>query len=281
MAKPPLTAIRETIVKHLPATVLVRNDTITVGKVWLTEPPKETPYPAWLVGFGAEADLTESLDEHEENAITPQAVTGESHTYLTGDTHTKLDEKDVAAVTQVTGTRAGGPYTFVVNTDYKVVDEDGDGALDALEWQDAGNKPDNNTAVLTNYTHRLVQPTRAHLYDVQVIIHAIAQPLAVGQQGATERHRATEIVEAMQSALKRLFMSTIRPQLEALVATEGYPVTAGLPFRPGTPRKVEGTDTVQATNTFDAFYEEVSAVGAPYRTMRKGDPQVEMAGYPD
>lgn len=282
MAKPPLSAIRETIMKNLPATVLVRSDTITtVGKVWMTEPPKVMAYPAWLVAFGTEADLTESLDEHEENAILTEQITGESHVFATGDQYTKLDEKDVEAVVSVTGTLAAGAHTFVAGTDYQLVDEDEDGAKDALEWLDGGDKPDNATAVLTTYTHRLVQPTRAHLYDVQVIIHAVAQPLPSGTQGATEPHKATEIVEAMQSVLKRLFMSTIRPALEALETTEGYRVTCGIPFRPGLPRKVDGTDTVQATNTFDAFYQEEAAVGSPYRTARKGAFEGELTGFPD
>ena len=83
-----------------------------------------------------------------------QTTSDEAHAYLTGTDAYDLTNLPVSDITSVTGTKDGGAYTFVKNTDYKLIDSDSDGFRDQIEWQSGADHPDNSTAFYVNYARK-------------------------------------------------------------------------------------------------------------------------------
>ena len=76
-------------------------------------------------------------------------ITDESHTYVTGTSEYELDSLPYSDITSITGTKDGGAYTFIKNTDYQVYDSDFDGMRDSVKW--IADTPDNGTNFLVSY----------------------------------------------------------------------------------------------------------------------------------
>lgn len=269
---PKLTTLRETILKHLPATVAVNGDTITVGKVWALEPPQNLPKPAWMLQVLRTPDRSTSLTSYEEEAIVGIQITDEPHVVPSTEAVTNVDEWDIDSVQAVKATIAGVPNTVLaVGTDYEVVDSDLDTALDGIKW--LARRPDHNTTALVTYKHKMIQASRAHLHEAQVILHCIADPLKASQQGATQAHRATEIVEAMQDILPDWFEQTLRAQLEAVGISLSIQIDLGNPFR------LKDAATLQASNEFETWWDRRVNLGT-VRTVRKVDVQPKVEYQP-
>lgn len=63
--------------------------------------------------------------------------------------YTQMADADVT----VTGIVNGSEYTFVEGTDYEVIDDDGDGNNDSIDFSIGGTNPDDRTAIEAEYTH--------------------------------------------------------------------------------------------------------------------------------
>lgn len=92
-------------------------------------------------------------------------VDGEEHTfkvieYEDGTTSTKRDyapdKAPVLEIESVTGTVNGRTVTFEQGVDYTVVDSDGDGRDDTIEFTQSGEQPDDNTRFTITYLARSV-----------------------------------------------------------------------------------------------------------------------------
>lgn len=263
MPLPRLTVLRETLVKSMPTTVTVMDtDALSVDLVWMLEPPAKLPNPCWLLGIGNPMNVSSVADAFEGTATIEQEVLDESHVYTTGDTYTVLDQMDVGDILSVVGTRSGNPYTFIEGTDFQLADSNADGAKDALEWLAGGNKPDNGTAVVTDYTQKLLETSRSQLVMVEVYLHCVASAVPSGARGATADYRASEVIEAMVGRVKQLVEGTLRPALEAQSFTLDLKVDSDAPF------KLKGTEIVQQQNVLRVYYQEDATVGAPVEIAR-------------
>lgn len=62
-----------------------------------------------------------------------------------------LDKAPVDRVDRIDGTLDGRDHTFVKGTDYQVIDTNGDGELDTIDWDVGGDQPDDNTDFFVTY----------------------------------------------------------------------------------------------------------------------------------
>lgn len=81
----------------------------------------------------------------------PVVVTDESHTYDATSETTALDEAPVVPYT-VHGVVDDSGDTYARGTDYAVIDNDGDGKLDTLDWSVGGASPDDGETFTVDYT---------------------------------------------------------------------------------------------------------------------------------
>ena len=86
---------------------------------------------------------------------TVKTVTNESHTFASGTDKYLLDDTPATGISEVTGTLSGVPHTFVITTDYLLIDNDSDGRYDSIDWSPAGDNPDDATAFLVDYVRKL------------------------------------------------------------------------------------------------------------------------------
>lgn len=90
-----------------------------------------------------------------EKAQTVVSTSDESKTFLIGTDIYNLNNLPVSSISSVTGTLSSAAHTFVKGTDYQLVDDDGDGRFDSIDWSLGGDDPDNNTAILVTYVRSL------------------------------------------------------------------------------------------------------------------------------
>lgn len=135
---------------YLPKTLTMANGEILTGLVWhnAEELPENRTYP--LLSFEA---LPESprgpgrkITPNKTMVPTTQADTIE---FETGTLDYTLTEQDAIAIQSVTGTLSGAPHTFVLTTDYILLD------LKTIRWTGTGDLPDNATDFVVTYTHRM------------------------------------------------------------------------------------------------------------------------------
>jgi len=103
---------------------------------------------------------------------TVKTVTDESHTFASGTDKYALDETPATNITEVTGTLSASPHTFVLDTDYQLIDDDSDGRFDTIDWSPAGDNPDDATAFLVDYVRKLEGDTLAEYLvgDVNIFL---------------------------------------------------------------------------------------------------------------
>ena len=83
-----------------------------------------------------------------------ETTAGEAHTFITGTDEYTLTALPVSSIEAVSGTVAATPHTFVSGTDYTLIDADGDGMWDTIDWSPAGTNPDNGTDFAVDYVRR-------------------------------------------------------------------------------------------------------------------------------
>lgn len=101
--------------------------------------------------------------------------------YEDGTSSTKyvytLDKAPIDRVENVVGTVDGFEYTFVEGTDYEVIDDDGNGELDSIDFSVGGENPDDNTTFRVTYVAESVisRYTDAHDDDLETTITDLEQ----------------------------------------------------------------------------------------------------------
>jgi hypothetical protein len=134
-------------------------------------------------------------------------VEGEPHTFVVqnyedGTSHTKyvygIDKAPVDRVETVTGTVRGSPYVFDKGVDYQVVDDDGDGEPDAIDWDVGGEQPDDNTEFEVTYVAESVisRYTDAHddvLNETDVKVDEVIKSSQINNASGDDLDRIGEI----------------------------------------------------------------------------------------
>lgn len=77
-----------------------------------------------------------------------QTTSAESHTYSTGTDTYSLTNIPLSQISSIEGTVGGTPYTFAA-TDYTILDSDGDGLYDSVQW--LVTTPDDATSFEVSY----------------------------------------------------------------------------------------------------------------------------------
>lgn len=54
-------------------------------------------------------------------------------------------------ISEVDGTLGGSSYTFVEDSDYQEIDDDGDTSDDSIDWSLAGDEPDDGSNFFVTY----------------------------------------------------------------------------------------------------------------------------------
>lgn len=82
-------------------------------------------------------------------------IIAETHTFDATQNIYQLDKGSEMEqdnnVREVRGTLSGSSHTFVKGTDYTVIDDSGDGKLDAIDWSIGGDNPDDGTDFFVDY----------------------------------------------------------------------------------------------------------------------------------
>jgi hypothetical protein len=128
----------------------------------------------------------------------------DSITFATGTLDYLLSEWDAVAITSVTGTVSGTPgHVFVANTDYTLVDADGNGAKETIRLTGGGTKPDNGTAFSVVYTHKLFSRAWANQTRIRVRCTIKAKDASVGGRHYPKEAMAFVLGESLQQQLQR------------------------------------------------------------------------------
>lgn len=115
--------------------------------------------------------------------------------YEDGTSSTKyvyiLDKAPISRVERVEGIVDGFEFTFVEGTDYTVIDDDGDGELDSIDFSIGGTDPDDNSVFHVTYVAESVisRYTDAHDDDLATVIVDLEQVIESHQiDSATGRN---------------------------------------------------------------------------------------------
>jgi hypothetical protein len=101
------------------------------------------------------------------------------HSYDNGTRHAVTDyvlsKAPITYVRQVEGTVDGRDYVFTKGTDYTVVDDDGDGQIDTIDFSVGGEQPDDNTTFTVYYVaepiiSRYIEPFDSDGDDIEADI---------------------------------------------------------------------------------------------------------------
>lgn len=133
--------------------------------------------------------LTRALDLLP--SILPRSTvrTDEPHTFTVatyddGSTDPKyvyqLDKAPITDVEEIEGVHADRQYTFVEGTDYTVIDDNGDGQLDSVDFSIGGSDPDAGTDFEVTYTslsilNRFVSAHDETLQDIEPDIESVIE----------------------------------------------------------------------------------------------------------
>jgi hypothetical protein len=107
----------------------------------------------WADGDTSAAGYYNAVFEVEYDAVTN--VTSETHTYSAGTDVYSLDNDRilVSGYYEVTIEDASGD-TYTRETDFEVVDDDGDGDLDSIDWSIGGSSPDDAEDFDVDYSYQ-------------------------------------------------------------------------------------------------------------------------------
>jgi len=86
---------------------------------------------------------------------TVRTETNESHTFASGTDEYTLDVTPATNITEVTGTLSSSAHTFILDTDYQLIDADSDGRFDSIDWGLGGDVPDDTTDFYVDYVRKL------------------------------------------------------------------------------------------------------------------------------
>ena len=117
-----------------------------------------------------------------------------------------------AGTTVIVGTYSGTPNTtFVLNTDYEVLDLNADTGLETIRWKTGGGakKPDDGTQFTVTYQHYTPREWYGEESATQVQVHALAVAIKSGDTltrspvtTAQKDHTAEEVLRTMLMHLK-------------------------------------------------------------------------------
>jgi len=96
-------------------------------------------------------------------------VEDEEHRFSTDQDVHLLRKAPVTLVSGVTGTLDGSAdHTFTKGTDYQLVDDDGDGEDDSIDWSVGGDSPDDGTAFFVDYRAEAVISRYVGAHDADI-----------------------------------------------------------------------------------------------------------------
>lgn len=189
------------IVKEMPENLKVGADTIGPIK-WYDEDLdiEEDEFPKATFKRIGRRHLAQGL----QGGVYAQNTTSHSDViaFVSGTNDYQVSERDIVAITSVTGTRLGGAYTFVQGTDYERVKTDAYDTYNAVRWKDGGNKPDNGTNFTINYTRRVLDKKGLDYVKHTFRVTLKVKDLAATEKGATAAITATRLIEQMMQALE-------------------------------------------------------------------------------
>lgn len=100
---------------------------------------------------------------------------------------------DADGIVEVTGTLNGSEHTFVEDTDYQELDDDGDGSVDSIDWSLSGDTPDVTTGLTDTITYE--SGTAQYIVDDAMITNGITQVTGTVNGSSTTFTEGTDFEE--------------------------------------------------------------------------------------
>lgn len=182
---------------YLPKSLTMANGEVLSGLAWHVHDdlPENRSYP--LLSFENlnevprgpvrknTPNVTEVLTEQEDDI-----------TFVDGTLDYELSQHDAESITSVTGTLSGSPHTFVLTTDYILLD------LKTIRWTGTGDMPDDDTEFTVTYDHRMYKRQFGADGTATYRLHIAAKQHGTGANRRGKSKMAKMVAQAVSNYLR-------------------------------------------------------------------------------